>query len=527
VAANAIAPAVATSGSASSIALPIGRSGARGHSQNDREFPIRIVERAPIGVEASGLLARRGSAGNQRQERQMRMMKKTLTTFGLLALAGCQQQPAAAPPPPPPPPPVTPAPVEMSPPPAAPVVSKAPPATSAERVKWLQDCWAAFNTKDWAKFASCYAENASSEEVDSGMPASNGRADIVKVHQGHSAQAPDQVGDAQLTLVNGNSMVVVALIKGTNTGPLVTPGGEIPATKKKFGMLLGQSVETTEDGRAVLRERFYVDGGTFMGQLGLAKMPHRKVLDKGWAEKPVVVATGSDVEKANLAALPKALEAFNKHDVATLVGMMADDVVFSELASPVDFVGKKAVERSHQEMFKAFTDARLEIAHSWAAGDYVVWEGTFIGTNDGPMPSAGIKKATGKKVSSRFLKIDKIQGGKVKNMWLMDNGMGFAAQLGLLPPPPAAKPAPAAAAAAKPAPAPAAGAAKPAPAPAAAAAAAPAMKPAPAAAAAKPATPATPAAPAAKPATPAAKPATPAAPAAPAPAPKPAAPAPK
>jgi len=456
----------------------------------------------------------------------MRMMKKTLTTFGLLALASCQQQPAAAPPPPPPPPPVSPAPVEMTPPPAAPVVSKAPPATSAERVKWLQDCWTAFNTKDWAKFAPCYAEGASSEEIDSGMPASNGRADIVKMAQAISAQAPDQVGELQLVLVNGNNLAAVALIKGTNTGPILTPGGEIPATKKKFGMLMGQSAETTEDGRAVLRDRHYVDGGTFMGQLGLAKMPHRKVLDKGWAEKPVVVATGSDVEKANLAALPKALEAFNKHDVATLVGMMADDVVFSELASPVDFVGKKAVEKSHTEMFKAFTDARLEIAHSWAAGDYVVWEGTFIGTNDGPMPSAGIRKATGKKVSSRFLKIDKIQAGKVKNMWLLDNGMGFAAQLGLLPPPPAAKPAPAAAAAAKPAPAaaPAPGAAKPAPVPAAAAATAPAMKPA-------PATPAAPAAPAAKPAAPAtpaapaAKPATPAAPAAPAAAPKPAAPA--
>ena len=39
------------------------------------------------------------------------MMKKTLTTFGLLALASCSQQPAAAPPPPPPPPPALTAPV--------------------------------------------------------------------------------------------------------------------------------------------------------------------------------------------------------------------------------------------------------------------------------------------------------------------------------------------------------------------------------------------------------------------------------
>src|SRR4051794_5880374 len=99
------------------------------------------------------------------------MMKKTLSMFGLLALASCQQQPAAAPPPPPPPPPAALPPVETTPPSAAPVAPAAPPATGAERAKWFQDCWAAFNAKDWAKFGPCYAENASSEEVDAGMPA--------------------------------------------------------------------------------------------------------------------------------------------------------------------------------------------------------------------------------------------------------------------------------------------------------------------------------------------------------------------
>jgi hypothetical protein len=236
------------------------------------------------------------------------------------------------------------------------------------------------------------------------------------------------------------------------------------------------------------------------------------------------MATGSDVEKANLASAAKGLEAFNKHDIPALMASCADDVVFSEAASPVDRVGKKAVEKSHQELFKAFSDVKLEIAKSWAAGDYLVFEGSFVGTNDGPMPSAGIKKATGKRVSARFLEIDKIVGGKLKNIWIFDNGMSFAAQLGLLPPPPAPKPA----AAAKPGAAPAAAsagapaAAKPgAPAAAAAPAAAPAAKPAPGPAPATPAAKPAPAAsgasgPAMKPATPApaaptvAKPATPA-----------------
>ncbi|HEV8245699.1 MAG TPA: ester cyclase, partial [Polyangiaceae bacterium] len=79
-------------------------------------------------------------------------------------------------------------------------------------------------------------------------------------------------------------------------------------------------------------------------------------------------------------------------------------------------------------------DVKLTVDKSWAAGDYLVSEGTFSGTNDGDIPSMKVKK-TGKKVSARFLEVDKIQGGKFKNQWIFDNGMAFAMQLGLVPPP--------------------------------------------------------------------------------------------
>jgi len=366
-------------------------------------------------------------------------MKKTLSTFGLLALVGCaQEQPAAAPPPPPPPPPaVAPAPI-MTTPAAAPVAEapKAPPATPAERAKGFADCWAAFNAKDWAKFAPCYSEGATSEEIDSGMPPWVGRNDIVeKGSKSFAAQAPDQTGELELVLVNGNNLAAVAFLKGTNTGPILTPGGELPATKKKFGFLMGHAAELTDDGRSVAHDRLYVDGNTFMGQLGISKGPHRKVLEKGSAEKPVVLATGSDTEKVNLGEYAKTNEAFNKHDIPALLGMMADDVVFAEMGSPVDQVGKKAVERSYKQLFKEFSDVKLELTRTWAAGDYVVGEGALVGTNDGAMPEMGVKKATGKHVSARFLEIDKFANGKLKSMWVFDNGMAFAAQLGLLPAP--------------------------------------------------------------------------------------------
>ena len=449
------------------------------------------------------------------------MIKKTLSTVALLALAGCQKHAPAASPTAPGAEPVPggeAVPTARAP--AAPTASL-PPATPDERAKWFQSCWALYNAKDWQKFSACYADNATSEQVDSGIPAAAGRADIVEKSVKQFAGAfPDGNGEIQLTLVNGNNIVAVVLFRGTHTGPLPGATGPIPATNKKVGYLLAHSVETTDDGRAVLRDRFYADGSTLAGQVGLNPMPHRKLVEVGWADKPVVLATNSEAEKANLALAPKGIEAFNKHDVNGVLGMFADDAVLSQLSAPADTTGKNQIKKNYTELFKGFSDVKLDVARTWAAGDFVVAEGTFSGTNNGDMPSWKIKK-TGKKVSSRYLEIVKVQGGKAKNAWIFDNGMSFASQLGLLPAPGAKDPkakdskAPAAAPATK-----------------GSKAATPATPATPASPGAKPATPATPATPAAKPATPAtpatpaapaptaAKPATPAAPAA-----KPAAPA--
>jgi steroid delta-isomerase-like uncharacterized protein len=455
------------------------------------------------------------------------MFKKTFTTALLLAAAGCQQQEPAASPPVAGSEPTPTGEAQPASAPAAAPVAALPPATPDERAKLFQTCWGLFNAKDWSKFSNCYSENATAEQVDMGFAAIAGRNDVIEKNAKPFAGAfPDGVGELQLTLVNGNNIASVVLFRGTHSGPLVGPTGTLPPTNKKVGFLVGQSVELTEDGRAALHERLYYDAGSMLGQLGVNPAPHRKLIEVSAAEKPIVLATNSDVEKANLAAAPKGIEAFNKHDLNAILAMWADDGVFSDSAAPADTVGKAAMKKSYTDLFKAFPDVKLEVSKSWAAGDYVVMEGTFSGTNTGDMPSWKLKK-TGKKVSQRYLEVAKIQNGKLKNSWIFDNGMAMAMQLGLVPPP-GAKTAPAA---------------KDSKAPAGAPAAAPATKDpkaAPAAPAGKeskaatPATPATPAVPGAKPATPAtpatpakdAKAATPAAPAAPAPtAAKPATPA--
>ena len=77
------------------------------------------------------------------------------------------------------------------------------PATADERSKWYKDCWTQFNAKDFTKFQGCFAENASSEQVDMGMPALVGRSNVVdKNAKVFSTAFPDLTGEQELTIVS-------------------------------------------------------------------------------------------------------------------------------------------------------------------------------------------------------------------------------------------------------------------------------------------------------------------------------------
>jgi predicted ester cyclase len=413
---------------------------------------------------------------------------RNLGTFAALSLVGAaiggcgQQEPAAAPLPPPPPATVAAAP-------AAPPVEakkeepKPVPLTPEQKVKAYQDGWAAFNTKDFATFQGIWADNATLEKLDMGPP-KTGPAAITDDAKSFGTAFPDGTGELELTLVNGNNVVGVVLLRGTQKGTYETPMGPVPATNKKVGFLAVHGIELNDAGKAV-KEWMAYDGGTVAGQLGLMQMPHRKVVETGWTDKPVVVASNSDTEKANVAAFNKETEGFNKHDAAASLSSAADDIVFSELTAPADRTGKKEALKGMEDMFKAFPDAKLDVKSVWGAGDYVVAMGTWSGTNTGDMPAMHMKK-TGKPVSAQFVEVDKFAAGKTKNIWIFSNGAAVAAQLGLLTPKAEAK----GAKEAKPGAAPAAG--KP-------TAATPAAKPAAAAPAAPKPAAAAPAAPAAKP----------------------------
>jgi predicted ester cyclase len=303
--------------------------------------------------------------------------------------------------------------------------------TAAERAAWYQDCWGHFNSRAWDRFRACYADDVESEQVDSGHPAARGIEATLAVSKGFVEAFPDAKGTGEFILIKGETILAVYVLNGTHTGPLLGPGGEsVPATNKPIGLYQAHLVRTDPAGSRVVKEEFYSDSGTLMAQIGLSPKAARPVVTSAAAQPTVVVAAGTPAELNSLDLLRGQMAAYNSRDAKGVDAYNAPDLVYRDMAAPADQTAKQS-HAGLLEFFKAFPDAKLAPASTWAAGNYAVAAGRFEATNKGPMPAMGIRKPTGKTVSIRYLDITRWEFGKVKEEWLFYDGMAMAGQLGL------------------------------------------------------------------------------------------------
>lgn len=299
--------------------------------------------------------------------------------------------------------------------------------STADLVKAYQACWAGWVAKDEAKVKSCWGASGTDQMADAG-PAATGGEQVAAASKEWWAAHADLAGGSILVLAKGNNVVDVSWLGGTQSGPLMG----MPASNKKWGGVAGGVAVLNDDG-TVKSSMTYANPITMLVQLGFVKkMPARPVFDKGPAEPTVVIATGSETEATNEAALKAGVEVWNKKDAKAFEAMLADDVVWVEQTLPKDIKGKKAVMAFHKDVWKAFPDASFAPSSVWAAGDYVVAEATFTATNKGPSKALGIKKKTDKQVTTKHLHIAKITGGKISEFWVFSNGHSMATQLGLV-----------------------------------------------------------------------------------------------
>ena len=125
----------------------------------------------------------------------------------------------------------------------------------------------AFNEHDAAALAKNYSEDQAT--ICSGMPEPvRGRKAKEEFVGGFFRAFPDLNLDLSSVLESGNHVVCEGVMRGTHTGPLVSPEGEIPPTGKKIELKMVYILRISPEG-LVEEDRTYFDNADLLSQLGL------------------------------------------------------------------------------------------------------------------------------------------------------------------------------------------------------------------------------------------------------------------
>ena len=124
----------------------------------------------------------------------------------------------------------------------------------------------AFNKRDWDRMRSVLAPDAIYSEKGSNRNV-KGADEILQVARDWDSAFPDLQGNITLAAGSGTTAVLEITWTGTNTGPLQTANGTLPATGRSVEFEDAQ-VYTIEHGQ-VVSFRNYGDFVTMLTQLGL------------------------------------------------------------------------------------------------------------------------------------------------------------------------------------------------------------------------------------------------------------------
>ncbi len=124
----------------------------------------------------------------------------------------------------------------------------------------------AFNASDWEGCKAAMTSDCVYDEVATSRRL-QGVGDIITCWQEWKEAMPDVKGTVTNACASGNTVVLEVTWKGTHTGPLKSPSGEIPASGKQ--QTTRASWILNFDGGKITASRHYFDMLSFMQQLGL------------------------------------------------------------------------------------------------------------------------------------------------------------------------------------------------------------------------------------------------------------------
>lgn len=125
----------------------------------------------------------------------------------------------------------------------------------------------AYNKKNWEAVQAAVTPGFVYDEVGSQRKV-QGINEVLKVWQGWTKAIPDSKATFHNAHVSGNTVVLEVTWRGTHTGPMQTPTGEIAPTGKKIEIRACQVLTVAHN--KVRAMRHYFDMATLMQQLDVA-----------------------------------------------------------------------------------------------------------------------------------------------------------------------------------------------------------------------------------------------------------------
>jgi steroid delta-isomerase-like uncharacterized protein len=128
-------------------------------------------------------------------------------------------------------------------------------------------------------------------------------------------------------------------------------------------------------------------------------------------------------------------ELFGTDDLSLADDVLSADVVFHGAVPDGDLRGREAVKGFVAAYRAAFPDAVSTVEDQVAEGDTVATRWRARGTHDGPL---GDLPATGREFAIDGVTIERLEGGRIAEVWVARDELGLMRQLGVMPQPEAA-----------------------------------------------------------------------------------------
>jgi ketosteroid isomerase-like protein len=320
---------------------------------------------------------------------------------------------------------------------AVPTPSASAPANVTEsafdkQTKSLRSFVANFNKHDAEAVARAYAADAVFAELGEQGGDAKGSAEILADYKAIFAGFEDATMSVTRSWHIGDAVLVEFVEGGTGSGD------SEKGPRKSYGYV-GARLLWFDDAGLIKREQTYADELTTEVQLGAAAGPLAKLEVRPLQKVPAWSGTweqhraSGSSEEAKLVPLRQKLYAeLTSGGEKDFLGMMTDDVVLSANDEAKDAKGKAEIGAVFKEWKTMFSDIKMVATHTWACGEFAIFEGTFSGKHTGPW---GPLKATNKNFTSHFIDVTHItKDGKVDRMWTYANNGELLTHLGLRAP---------------------------------------------------------------------------------------------